>query len=308
MYVVALTFFLLTGVLFAQQAQSKPSGPAIPPKTFATAEQAADAFLEAAEKFDVEAFTQVFGSEGADLFITSEPARDREIAAKFVELAHAKKSVSVDPKNKNLAFLIVGNDDWPFSIPIVKKNGKWSYDIVAGRTELLYRRVGGNELDTIDVCLGYVEAQNEYALQKHDGSEVNQYAQRIISSPDKQDGLAWQNADGTWGGPIGENVAKGIIKGYNREQPYHGYYYKILKGQGPAAPLGEMDYVIKGAMIGGFALAAAPAEYGNTGVKTFIVSNDGVVYEKDLGPETLEVFKNMERFNPDDTWSPVEDQ
>ena len=203
--------------------------------------------------------------------------------------------------------MILGNEDWPFAIPIVKKSGKWFFDSAAGREELLYRRIGTNELNAIDICQGYVEAQGEYALQKHDGSSVNQYAQRIISSPGKQDGLAWKNEDGTWGGPIGENVANGVALGYTKDQPYHGYFYKILKGQGPAAPLGEMDYVVKGVMIGGFALVAAPAEYQVTGVKTFMVSNDGVVYEKDLGPNTLEEFKKMERFNPDKTWSPVKE-
>jgi hypothetical protein len=144
-------------------------------------------------------------------------------------------------------------------------------------------------------------------MKRTDGS-VNQYAQRIISTPGKQDGLAWQNPDGSWGGPIGEEIARIIQQGYDsKATPYHGYFFKILKGQGPSAPMGKMDYVIKGAMIGGFALVAAPAEYRVTGVKTFIVSNDGVVYEKDLGPGSLEQFKKMELFDPDKTWTPVED-
>jgi hypothetical protein len=153
---------------------------------------------------------------------------------------------------------------------------------------------------------GYVEAQDEYAEQPREGYDVNQYAQRIISTSGKQDGLAWQDADGTWEGPIGENVARAIEQGYNsRAEPYHGYFFKILKGQGPAAPQGELDFVVSGVMIGGFALVAAPAEYGVTGVKTFIVSNDGVVYEKDFGPKTAEEFNRMARFNPDKTWNPV---
>jgi hypothetical protein len=154
-----------------------------------------------------------------------------------------------------------------------------------------------------------VEAQHEYALVKRDGSGVNQYAQRIISTPGKQDGLAWRNPDGTWGGPVGEGIARIVEQGYtSRGEPYHGYFFKVLKGQGPAAPLGEMDFVVRGAMIGGFALVAAPAEYGSTGVKTFMVSHDGVVYEKDFGPKTLDVFKSMERYNPDKTWDPVAEQ
>jgi hypothetical protein len=153
-----------------------------------------------------------------------------------------------------------------------------------------------------------VEAQQEYALEKHDGSMVNQYARRIISTPGKQDGLAWRGPEGSWQGPIGEEIARVIAEGYSdRSQPYHGYYFKILTGQGPSAPLGEMDYLVGGAMIGGFALAAAPADHGVTGVMSFMVSDDGVVYEKDLGPDTLETFREMQRFDPDESWSPVED-
>ena len=176
---------------------------------------------------------------------------------------------------------------------------------------MLNRRVGANELDAIEICRGFVEAQKEYAAEKHDDSQVNQYAQRIISAPGKHDGLAWQNPDGTWGGPVGEEVAKALEQGYTQQsqpQPYHGYYFKVLKGQGPAAPLGQMDFVVEGAMIGGFALAAAPAQYRVTGVETFIVGPSGVVYQKDLGPDTLKTFQSMERFNPDKTRQPTDDQ
>jgi len=153
-----------------------------------------------------------------------------------------------------------------------------------------------------------VEAQNEYAMEKHDNAEVNQYAQKIISTPGKQDGLAWQNSDGTWGGPVGEGIAKALAQGYtDRSQPYHGYYFKILKGQGPAAPLGKMDFMVNGAMIGGFALVAAPADYRVTGVKSFLVSYEGVVYQKDLGPDTLKIFTEMELYNPDKTWNRTDD-
>ncbi len=151
-----------------------------------------------------------------------------------------------------------------------------------------------------------MHAQDEYAFKKREGYDVNQYAQRIVSTPGQQDGLAWQNADGTWGGPLGQKAARAIEQGYSAgAQPYHGYFFKILKGQGPAAPLGQMDFVVKGVMIGGFALVAAPAEYRATGVKTFIVSHDGVVYQKDLGPASLEEFEKMELFNPDKSWTPV---
>ena len=216
--------------------------------------------------------------------------------------------IEIDKQNPNRAILLVGNDDFPLPIPIVKQKGKWFFDTKVGREEILNRRIGANELNAIQICRGFVEAQHEYAEEKHDDSKVNQYAQRIISTPGKHDGLAWQNADGTWGGPVGEEVAKALEQGYTeRVKPYHGYYFKVLKGQGPAAPMGEMDFVVGGAMIGGFALAAAPAEYRVTGVQTFIVGPDGVVYEKDLGPDTLKTFQGMDRYNPDKTWKVTED-
>ena len=203
----------------------------------------------------------------------------------------------------------MGNDDFPLPIPIVKQKGKWFFDTKVGREEILNRRVGANELNAIEICRGFVEAQHEYAQEKHDDSKVNQYAQHVLSTPGKHDGLAWQNADGTWGGPVGEDVAKALAEGYSAErgQPYHGYYFKVLNGQGPAAPMGEMDFVVGGAMIGGFALAAAPAQYRVTGVMTFIVGPDGVVYQKDLGPDTLKTFQSMDKYNPDKTWKVTED-
>ncbi len=193
-------------------------------------------------------------------------------------------------------------------IPAVEKDGAWRFDPGMAREEILNRRIGANELDAIEVCRGFVEAQHEYAMTKHDKAPVNQYAQRIISTPGKHDGLAWKGEDGSWQGPVGEGIARAIAEGYSeRLDPYHGYYFKVLKGQGPHAALGELDFVVKGYMIGGFALVAAPAEYEVTGVKTFIVSHDGIVYEKDLGPTTLEQFRAMERFDPDESWSPLEE-
>jgi len=302
---------LVVPALFAQDSTPKPTPPATAPpptgaKLFDTPQQAADALVEAATNFDVVALTQIFGPDGNDIVFTGEVAQDRKHAAAFAVQAQEKKSVSLDPHSGTRAFIIVGNEDWPFPVPLVKRNGKWFFDSKAGRQELVYRRIGANELDAIEVCRGYVEAQYDYALQQRAVNDVNQYAQRIVSTPGKHDGLAWQNPDGTWGGPIGENIAKAIEQGYtSSSEPYHGYFFKILKGQGPAAGLGQMDFVVKGAMIGGFALVAAPAEYNVTGVRTFIVSHDGVVYEKDLGPRTLDEFKKMELFNPDNTWSPV---
>jgi hypothetical protein len=274
-------------------------------RRFDTPQQAAEVLIDAAEKFDVVELTQIFGTGGEDIVFTGEYPQDRQHAANFVSEAREKKSVSVDPKSGNRAFVLVGDEDWPFPVPLVKTGQKWVFDAKAGRQELLYRRIGANELDAIAICRGYVEAQHEYALQPHEGYEVNQYAQLIVSTSGKQDGLAWQNPDGTWGGPVGDKIAHAIEQGYSSGQPYHGYFFKVLTGQGPAAPLGKLDFVVKGVMIGGFALVAAPSEYGMTGLRSFIVSHDGVVYEKDLGPRTLDEFKNMERFNPDQSWTPV---
>ena len=294
----------------AEKLPSAVAAPAAGARTFDTPQQAAKVLIAAAEKFDVAELGQIFGPGGEDIVVSGEYAQDRQHVANFVAEAHEKNSVSVDPKSGNRAFLLVGNEDWPFPVPLVKHGDKWSFDAKAGRQELLYRRIGANELDAIAICRGYVEAQQEYALQPREGYDVNQYAQLIISTPGKQDGLAWQNADGTWGGPVGEKIARAIEQGYTISvDPYHGYFFKILKGQGPAAgPLGEMDFVVKGVMIGGFALVAAPAEYGATGVRTFIVSQDGVVYDRDFGSATLAEFENMQRFNPDKFWTPVPEE
>jgi hypothetical protein len=277
-------------------------------RSFDTPQQAADVLIAAADKFDVAALEKIFGPDGKDIVLTGEFAQDRQRAADFAAEAKEKKDISVDPKTGKRAFLLVGNEEWPFPVPLVRTGDKWSFDSNAGRQELLYRRVGANELDAIDICHGYVEVQREYAFQKREGYDVNQYAQKIVSTPGTRDGLAWQNPDGTWGGPLGEKAARALEQGYRIYDPYHGYFFKVLKGQGPAAPLGEMNFVVKGVMIGGFALVAAPAEYRVTGVKTFIVSNDGVVYEKDFGPATLDQFKKMELFNPDKSWTPVLDE
>jgi hypothetical protein len=310
-----LGLLLCTSVLsFAEQSPAKKApattvAPSASAATFDTPQQAADSLVTAAEKFDVVALIHMFGPGGEGVVFSGEFAQDRKHAADFAAEAREKKSVSLDPKGGNRAFLLVGSEDWPFPVPIIKKGNKWFFDGKAGLQELLYRRIGANELDAIQICHGYVEAQYEYAMQPREGYDLNQYAQRIISNPGKQDGLAWQNADGTWGGPIGEKIAQAIEQGYSiRSEPYHGYFFKVLKGQGPDAPLGEMDFIVKDVMIGGFALVAAPAEYAVTGVKTFIVSHDGVVYEKDFGPKTLDEFMKMERFNPDKSWAPVLDE
>ena len=287
--------------------ESAPPADTTPPREFATPESAAAALVTAAEKFDVPALKDILGGVGADLVESEDTVQDRRTATAFAAEARQKQRLELD-STKTVAVLSVGPANWPMPIPIVEQDGKWAFDAAAGREEVLRRRIGRNELDAIQVCRGYVEAQREYALTRHDGAMVNQYAQRVISTPGKQDGLAWQTAGGKWEGPVGEEIARAIAEGYkDKREPYHGYYFKILKGQGPAAPMGQMDFVVDSAMIGGFALVAAPAEYLVTGVNTFIVSHNGIVYEKDLGDQTLEEFRKMERYNPDSTWKAVPD-
>ena len=274
-------------------------------RRFASAEEAALALTQAAERFDRPALVEILGSQGKSLIFSKDSVQDRQRALAFASEARIQHRLELDSSG-TVATLSVGPTDWPLPIPIVKDSNAWRFDPEAGAEEILIRRIGENELDAIQVCRGFVEAQRTYSSTLHDGSEVNQYAQRIISTPGKHDGLAWKDSNGVWQGPVGEAIARVIAEGYEDNlQPYHGYYFKILKGQGPAAPLGEMDFVTKGLMIGGFALAAAPAEYRVSGVKTFIVSHTGIVYEQDLGPKTLEQFKAMEVYNPDSTWTPV---
>jgi hypothetical protein len=306
---VRLALPLALGVLsLASCAPSADVATAAPSqRTFATPEEASEALIDAAERFDVDALKEILGPDGLDLVVTEDTVRDRDYSTAFAEEARVSQRVEQDPEQAGVAILSVGADDWPLPIPIVQEaDGRWRFDSEAGREEILLRRIGNNELTAIEVCRGYVEAQYEYASQKRDGSPVNQYAQHVISTPGRHDGLAWQGADGTWQGPVGEGIARVIDEGYtDKLVPYHGYYFKILKGQGPDAPFGEMEYVIRGVMIGGFALVAAPADYRVTGVKTFIVSHNGLVYEKDLGPDTVSEFKSMTRYNPDATWEIV---
>jgi Protein of unknown function (DUF2950) len=308
---IIVSLFLFAAVfLVAQQSKiNKTAATTEGVQSFKDPQEAAAALIDAADKFNVPALIRIFGPQNEELVMTGEYPLDRQRAADFAAQAHEKNSVSLEPRNGNRAFLLVGDENWPFPVPIVKRGDRWFFDAKVGRRELLYRRVGYNELAAIDACRGYVQAQEDFAYQKRQGYEVHQYAQRIISSPGKQDGLAWKNSDGSWGGPLAEGVARAIDEGYTGDvEPYHGYFFKILKGQGSAAPLGELNFVVEGVMIGGFALVAAPAEYGETGMKTFIVGYDGVVYQKDLGPASFSEFQKMELYNPDKSWTPVREE
>jgi hypothetical protein len=291
---------LVAGMLLVGACKEK-----VEQRRFVSPEQAADSLIQAAEQFNRDELVEILGKDGKPLVLSKDSVMDRKLATDFARLAREQHKIQLD-SSRTAATLSVGASDWPLPIPIVEEGGSWYFDSDAGAQEILARRIGRNELDAIEVCRGFVEAQREYARTRHDGSPVNQYAQKIISTPGKEDGLAWRTADGSWAGPVGERIAQVIQQGYSdRYEPFHGYYFKVLKGQGPAAPMGQMNFVVEGVMIGGFALVAAPAEYLVTGVKTFMVSHEGIVYEKDLGPKTLDSFKAMELYNPDSTWTPV---
>jgi hypothetical protein len=307
--ILSATTLVALLILTCQISGQEPASTATPAQeSFASPQLAAAALIQAAGKFDVPALERVLGPGSEALVASQDAVLDKNNAVAFAAKAQGKNSVSINPKNPSRATLLAGDDNWPLPIPIVKRNGKWLFDTKAGLKEVLYRRIGSNELDALQICRAYDDAQFEYALTKHDNSEVNQYAQRVISTPGKRDGLVWRNADGSLGGPVSEAIADAIQQGYtDKAKPYHGYFFKILKGQGPAAPLGAMNFVVEGAMIGGFALAAAPADYRISGVKTFIVGYQGVVYQKDLGPDTLKIFQEMELYNPDKSWQPTND-
>ena len=301
---ILLIMMFLPLLLLAQNPSSSGEQ-----RGFPTPQAAADALIAAADPYDAESLEAILGPGSKDLISSTDATQDVMRAKAFAGKANHKKKLDLSPpSNPRQATMLVGAEEWPLPIPIVKRNGKWYFDAKQGRVAILARRIGSNELDAISACRRYVDAQRAYAAELHNGSIVNQYAQQIFSTPGKQDGLVWRNPDGSLGGPISEGVAKAIAQGYSSQAtPFHGYYFKILKGQGPAAPLGQLDFVIEGVMIGGFGLVAAPAQYGITGIKTFIVSHDGKVYERDLGPETLKVFEKMERYNPDKSWFATRD-
>jgi Protein of unknown function (DUF2950) len=277
-------------------------------QAFKTPDEAASALVKAAKAGDMKALVTVLGPDGEDIVSSGDEVADQATREKFVAAYDAKNRINMEGDNK--AVMVIGPEDFPLPIPILRKDGMWRFDTAAGRDEILFRRIGKNELDAIQASLAYVDAQNEYAEKDRTGAGINTYAQRIISQPGKKDGLYWPTSQGEEESPLGDLVAQATAQGYRvggGRTPYHGYYFKILTKQGPAAPGGELDYVVNGKMIGGFALVAYPAEYRNSGVMTFIVSHAGDVYQKDLGPNTDKLAERMTSFNPDSTWQKVVD-
>ena len=288
---VVLAALLLTASVAAAQ------------QTYKTPEAAVDALVAAAKADDEKAALAVFGKAGEDIISSGDKVSDDAIRKRFVESYDAKHQIAMDGDAK--ATLVIGQNDYPFPVPLVRKAGLWSFDTEAGRREVLVRRIGRNELNAIQTSLAYVDAQDEYAA-KDRGAGVGVYAQRFVSEPDKKNGLYWPTAAGEEESPLGELFAEASKQGYRAGEgraPYHGYYYKILTKQGPAAPGGAHDYVVNGKMIGGFALVAYPAEYRNSGVMTFLVNYDGTVYQKDLGRDTTALAEEMTAYSPDKTWT-----
>jgi Protein of unknown function (DUF2950) len=274
-------------------------------RVFQTPEDAATALANAIKSAATRDLLNVLGRDAEDIMVSGDAVADREARERFVGAWDAKHNLIIEGEK---AFVVVGTDDFPMPIPLTRQKAGWKFDTAAGRLEILYRRIGGNELDSIQTCLAYVDAQNEYAEKDRTGAGPGVYAQRIVSSSGKKDGLYWPASDGD-ASPLGEFVARASAEGYKAGEgrtPYHGYYYRILTQQGPNAPGGTLNYVVKGKMIGGYALLAYPAEYGNSGVMTFLVNHSGTVYQKDLGDYTMRLVNRMMWFDPDQTWKKID--
>ena len=272
-------------------------------QTFATLQAAIQATIEASAHNDTAALLRIFGPNGKDIVESGDPVQDRNDRKEFVELAREKLQVNRDPANPNHATFSVGNEDWSFPIPLVQKDRKWRFDSAAGAVEVLAHRIGENELNAIELGKGFVEAQLEYATTLHDGSGLLEYAQRFMSTPGRQDGLYWDRVPDSF---VPKSFAAAASDESGSAKPYHGYYFRILKAQGPDAPGGALNYVVNDRMIGGFAMIAWPAEYGASGIKTFIVNHSGVIYEQDLGADTPAIVQEITSFNPDPSWHRVE--
>ena len=276
-------------------------------RTFATPQEAVQATIDAAEHNDTAALLQLFGPDGKDIVESGDAAEDKDSRAEFARSAHEKLQIDEDRLTSDRVTFTVGEQEWPFPVPVIRRDGKWQLDSASGRIEILARRIGRNELNAMEVCRGYAEAQLEYAAVARDGDRVLKYAQKIAATPGKQDGLY---ADGVPDTLVSRAFAAAAAAAANptggkQAEPYHGYYFRVLKSQGPDAAGGAFDYVVNGKMIGGFALVAWPAEYGVSGVRTLLINHEGVVYEKDLGAATPLQARQMTRFNPDKSWRPV---
>jgi hypothetical protein len=304
--ILSMLASLAAALIIAGSVAIVASSAALAQQVYKSPQDAVDALVATAKSGDQKATLAVLGRGGEDIISSGDQVSDEAVRRRFVASYDAKHSVEM---HGDRAILVIGDNDYPFPIPMVRnQNGTWSFDTEAGRREILYRRIGHNELDTIQTCLAFVDAQNDYAA-KDRGEGIGVYAQRFVSEPGKKNGLYWPTAQGEEESPLGELFAAASKLGYKTGEghsPYHGYYYKILTRQGPAAVGGAADYVVNGKMIGGFALVAYPAEYRNSGVMTFIVNYAGTVFQKDLGHDTAKLAQAMTSFNPDDNWKKVD--
>lgn len=301
-----LTVFFAMTALVPLSSAAKPVQ-----KMFASPEEAVSAFVTAVRNNDDKEFVTIFGPHGKALFSSGDPVSDKNGREQFLKVYDEKNALVAQGED---TILEIGDQQWPFPIPLVKKGDAWFFDTVQGKEEILNRRIGRNELDSIQVCLAIVDAQREYAMNDHNADGVASYAEQFRSDAGQKNGLYWETKEGEAPSPMGPAVAKARKEGYSKDPksdepiPFHGYYYRILKAQGKNASGGAYDYVVNNKMIGGFAVVAYPAQYANSGVMTFMTNHDGVVYQKDLGKNTASIAKKMNTFDSDETWTKVEDQ
>jgi hypothetical protein len=277
-------------------------------KGFPTADAAAQALVSASKNDDVPGLMEILGPSAKSIVTTGDTVADRKARRAFATRAAEKISLVPARGNPKAKTLLAGKDHWPLPIPIVEENGQWYFDVAQGKQEILTRRIGSNELDAIDVCRGFVEAQSDYAEMNRSADHGPVYAQKIISTPGQRDGLYWASDSEDEQSPMGEIVARALAEGYtDKRAPYHGYYFKVLTAQGPHASGGEKSYLDNGQMTKGFALIAWPAVYGTSGIMTLVVDKTGIVYQKDLGKGTASLAGAYAAYDPDQTWTPVSD-
>ena len=293
------------GLSKAPAAPARPVSPSAQ-QSFATPQAAVDTLADAVRDNDIAAIGRILGPGSDRLIHSGDPVADQQGRQRFLAAYLAQSRIESDGDDR--ATLLIGENDWPFPFPLVKRGERWRFDTLAGAQAVIDRRIGRNELAAIQVCLAYVDAQREYAATAGSAEGLHRYAMKLVSSPGKKDGLYWPTSEGQPASPLGPLAAKAKEEGYGKsknaeDQPYHGYRYRILVAQGPDAPGGAYDYRVKGKMIGGFGLVAYPARWGVSGVMTFIVNHDGAVYQKNLGPSTSAIAARMRTFDPDAGWT-----
>jgi hypothetical protein len=309
-FIVALFIMAILILAGSVPASTTPSSSQ---KLFSSPEEAVNALTQAVNAKGYEVLNQIFGPSGKDLRSGDEVQDASELTEFSKYLAEKTDLVK---ENDSKVILQIGNESWPFPVPLVKYNDKWFFDTEAGKEEVMNRRIGENELTAVLVCRTYVKAQREYVIKDWDGDGILAYAQKLRSDPGKRNGLFWRSAHGQEMSPLGELVARAWHEGYKKNRvvfkedepsPFHGYYFRILTGQGKNVPGGSYNYIINGNMVGGFAMVVFPANWGKSGVMTFVVNQQGKVYEKNLGPNTVKITRKMKLYNPDKTWVPVKE-